>query len=289
MIRYAVTERDLLAAIDREAPTWRARAQHRTTHLAALGRYEEGGPDWGEIKAVYMRLQHCKCIYCERQLEGSDYGQIEHDVEHFRPKNAVEVWSPPSGAFYPFPLGAEHPAGYYLLAFHPLNYATACKTCNSPLKKNYFPIEGARLHPPTQNPGDYDSERPFLLCPLLKGGLDPQKLLTFEGIMARPRYRSGRRHRIARVIIDFFRLNEREHLLKVRATIIRDIFISHSAATLFSDPDAQQLVRDALDSKVHPSAPHASCALHFKSLCDADLARAGELALAAQGLLESMR
>ena len=32
--------------------------------------------------------------------------------------------------------------GYYLLAYHLLIYAVACKPCNSGLKKDYFPIAG---------------------------------------------------------------------------------------------------------------------------------------------------
>lgn len=39
-----------------------------------------------------MELQHSKCGYCEKWLEGSDYGTIEHDMEHYRPKSSVKAY-----------------------------------------------------------------------------------------------------------------------------------------------------------------------------------------------------
>ena len=40
---------------------------------------------WSETKQVYIELQHSKCAFCEKPLEG----RIEQDVEHFRPKGEV--------------------------------------------------------------------------------------------------------------------------------------------------------------------------------------------------------
>ena len=60
--------------------------------------------------------------YCERRLEGTPYGTIEHDIEHFRPKKAVEQWPPARGAQAPrtvwrFRTGTAWADGYYLLAY----------------------------------------------------------------------------------------------------------------------------------------------------------------------------
>ena len=45
------------------------------------GRYVESSHSWNRVKKVYMRLQHDKCAYCERQLASEDFGgAIEHDL-----------------------------------------------------------------------------------------------------------------------------------------------------------------------------------------------------------------
>src|SRR5436305_5515954 len=121
-----------------------------------------------------MALQHEKCAYCERRLAGGRFGAIEHDVEHYRPKSAVESWpsakiSKERGISYSFQTGGDFPEGYYLLAYQILNYAVACKTCNSPLKANFFPVGAARVVS-CDSLADYASEMPFLLFPI--GDLD---------------------------------------------------------------------------------------------------------------------
>lgn len=158
MIRYDIAEADLIDKIDKEAPTWFTRTKKRTSTFRRDGEYTEKTGTWSEIKAVYMKVQHNKCAYCERVLEGPPYGLVEHDIEHFRPKNGVEGW--PSVKIkadrkidYDFSTGDDWDAGYYLLAYHPLNYLTACKSCNTPLKLNYFPIAGKR-GPQAEHPSD---------------------------------------------------------------------------------------------------------------------------------------
>ena len=97
MIRYRVSSADWSAAIDAIAPTWRTRAASRTAVYAAAGRYSEPPSTiWSEIKSVYMDLQGFKCGFCERRLEKSEFGNVEHDVEHFRPKSQVSAWPPNS-------------------------------------------------------------------------------------------------------------------------------------------------------------------------------------------------
>ncbi len=144
MIGYRVSFSTLTADIEREKPGWMDRAKKRTDAFRAKGKYAERGGIWSEVKPVYMRLQgNAKCAYCERKLEAVTLGKGEQDVDHFRPKRNVKSWrvrkaltdagvaassAPPTGS-----------GGYYLLPYHPFNYAAACKPCNSALKKDYFP------------------------------------------------------------------------------------------------------------------------------------------------------
>ncbi|MCP4397410.1 MAG: hypothetical protein GY801_08960 [bacterium] len=69
MIRYAIVLADLEQRVDAEKATWRTRAAERTDAFVKQGKYGESSSIWSEIKAVYMRLQHEKCAFCERQLE----------------------------------------------------------------------------------------------------------------------------------------------------------------------------------------------------------------------------
>jgi hypothetical protein len=95
MIRYefdnAVVEAEV-RAIDR---TWFEKAKKRTRKFIDVGRFEDAAPIWSTVKAAFMRLQQNKCLFCERQFENPDYGKIEFDIEHFRPKSSVSAWPDP--------------------------------------------------------------------------------------------------------------------------------------------------------------------------------------------------
>jgi hypothetical protein len=91
MIRYPVTEQQLIDAINQLAPNWLADVAARTARFRQAGRYNEESGVWSRIKDVYLALQHDKCAYCERRLAGSPEGRIEHDVEHYRPKSEVKA------------------------------------------------------------------------------------------------------------------------------------------------------------------------------------------------------
>ena len=205
------------------------RAASRSELFQQLGRYTEthGGMRlesfWGDIKPIYMRCQHNKCVYCETPLEGGAYGRIQWDLEHFRPKKLVRSWEGPkdevgSPLTYDFPLGADLPDGYYLLSYAINNYAAACQTCNTCLKGNYFPIAGDRVQAGF-DPAAYQTEQPFLVYPLGTADPDPADLIAFDGAAAVPRYTMAANPtewRRAQVIIDFFDLN-RESLQNRRA------------------------------------------------------------------------
>ena len=141
MIRYSITYQDLETKITAHKRSWLRRAGERTEKLRQLGKYEESSTIWSEIKAVYVKLQHHKCVFCERQLEDVDVGLIEQDVEHFRPKKNVKLWQSSHQDIQITEPPNE--TGYYLLAYHLFNYAASCKPCNSTLKSDNFPIAGA--------------------------------------------------------------------------------------------------------------------------------------------------
>ena len=95
------------------------------------------------------------------------------------PKNGVKAW--PDDRIkverqidYDFPTGQGWGRGYYLLVFHLCNYITACKTCNTPLKSNYFPIAGDRRGPQSDDPARLAPEKPYLLYPLGETRLRPR-------------------------------------------------------------------------------------------------------------------
>lgn len=197
MIRYNISEDELLERINAEKSGWLKRAKERTDKFVLAKQYNESSGIWREIKRVYMKLQHNKCAYCERRLADADNGgTIEHDVEHYRPKNTVPQW--PSERIaeerdlnFNFETGKELLKGYYWLAYHAFNYCTSCKKCNSPLKKNYFPIAGSRGNP-VETPKELnDTEKPFLIYPIGDLDEDPEDLITFNGVSPIPKKKNG--------------------------------------------------------------------------------------------------
>ena len=206
MIRVSTTTAALLAAIEAHRPGWLSRAEARTEALAAAAVDPEFPSLWSEIKEVYISLQHSKCAYCEKEPE---YQPIEHDVEHYRPKRDVVRWVVPralarQGIVVNQPTHGGEP-GYPLLAYNPLNYAAACKTCNSILKRTYFPIAGTR-NATARDPAGMAGERPFLLYPIGDADDDPEDLIEFAGLSPQARGTGFRKQR-ALVTIWLFDLN----------------------------------------------------------------------------------
>ena len=154
--------------------------------------------------------------------------------------------------------------GYYLLSYHLLNYAAACKPCNSGIKKNYFPIPGKydfggtdpmRMQSRSTLPSL--SRRPF--------GCRSRTVLSFYGIL--PQSRPGNRFLRIRglVTIDFFGLDDvlgRKNLMRERATAI---FVLNHWLTKVADKGdpgaAAQVAR-----MIAPTASHANCARSFERL-----------------------
>lgn len=289
MIRHPVAPERLEELIRAHDPTWAGRARARTDAFRKAGRYGERSGIWGEIKPVYMALQHAKCAYCERRLAGLPYGTIEHDLEHYRPKSEVKRWptqriARERGIAYDFDTGEEMKEGYYLLAYHPWNYATACKTCNSALKSSYFPTAGTRVSG-GEDPWRMKTEKPFLLYPLGDLDEDPEAVITFVGILPVPRARSGHRFRRAQVTIDFFELDTREELLRERAEQVRSF---HMALRLLETGSAadQAEAKAAIEGHRAPHSPHAGCVRAFHALYERDRNEAEEIFALIRAYLE---
>ena len=299
MIRYDITDAELRSRIDHEKADWQTRAANATDFYRRVGFYGEPDdkywntrlygtppwPFWGEIKRVYVRLQKNKCAFCERKLTRR---LKDHDVEHFRPKRLVMVWPSPGTSLYPFSTGGGYAEGYYLLAYHPLNYATACEHCNRGLKRSYFPTESARLSG-QDDPINLRPERPLLLYPIGQIDSDPEALLGFRGIAPGPRDAdpsSHENHR-AQVTIDFFDLQSREELLRERADLIQSLYLALTHENS-STTALRNLARSVIRQRTHQRWPHTNCARCFVALYRQEPAEAERLVVEATDYLDSL-
>lgn len=291
MIRYTITEAALVDAIEATRPGWSQRAANRTAGFVSAGAFSDTSPIWSEIKDVYRWLQHHKCAYCERPLP-QQHGAVEHDIEHFRPKSRVKPWRKPRGpiARAQQKIGNGRPNGYHWLAYHPLNYATSCKVCNSALKADRFPIFGTALTtvaaPPPGPETLNESERPALLYPISEIDRDPEELLTFEGHVAVPRPGLDAIGTLrAQVNIAFFDLNGRSDLIRERARVVRDVFTAFD--TLHNDLRENRRARATrdLDACCEDRYPFAACARAFRKLCEHDPERAWRFHVAASEVI----
>jgi hypothetical protein len=301
MIRVVVTEAELLRRIDAldagKPPErrWLARAAALTEQCVAAGKVGEGDGIWSEVKSVYIELQRFKCIYCEQAMPESVAGDahspggrvvlLEHDVEHFRPKNRVTPWPPSElakrrGITYESDLRHGVAAGYVGLAFDPLNYAISCKVCNTSYKKDHFPILGtAAADAPSRAERDA-LEQPLLVLPFGEDPEDPEALISFVGVFPRPRPASGPGALRALVLIDFFELDTRADLINARSTAVVLLWPRLEARAAGSAEAAA-----FVDAMVNERSlfPQVACARAFVSLYEADHASAArwyELCLA---------
>lgn len=293
MIRYQLPPAQWVARIEGLAPGWQGRADERTAECVTAGEYVSGKKSlWTEIKRLYMETQGFKCGFCERRLENSPFGNVEHDVEHFRPKAGVVPWptadiATDRGLQYSFVLRGDSDVGYFRLAYHRENYLISCKTCNSALKKSFFPHAG----PPDltgTSPRQMRDEEPFLLYPIgTVDQHDPQDVITFDGIQAIPVTSQGKRHRRARVTIDFFALNDRAVLLDERAETILSLYLALRA--MGSGNATERAIGTQLAARLtSDDAAHANCARSFRQRFESDPATAQDIADAAMDHLAAL-
>ena len=127
------------------------------------------------VRQALERLFHRKCAYCEARYAATQV----MDVEHFRPKGAVEKAVLASGK-------GQHP-GYWWLAMEWSNLLPSCVDCNRARyhvfengkrikvgKKDQFPLRAGSFH--GVEPGDEDGEECLLLNPCKD---DPEEHLVF--------------------------------------------------------------------------------------------------------------
>jgi hypothetical protein len=114
------------------------------------------------VKRALKADQHDKCGFCEAIFDANVAG----DVEHYRPKGAVET---DTGKLSP---------GYYWLGYTWSNLSYACPDCNEYRKRDRFPLvnEEARA---LDHHDDIAFEEPLLLDPY--GARDPREHIVFRG------------------------------------------------------------------------------------------------------------
>ena len=290
MIRYPVSEAEVRAAIIELDKKWFTNTAALIAKLPSPPKSSDFKPLWSKIKGVYIELQNSKCCFCGKPLEG----RIEQDVEHFRPKAEVKPWKVPSTllaagiAIRQRADGSSEP-GYPQLAYSPFNYAMSCKTCNSILKKNFFPIEGTRDAAAT-DPFQIEGEKALLIYPLGAADQDPEELIEFEALSPVPKSRSGFGRRRALVTIELFRLDDslgRKPLFKSRAALVRLLFLELERQTRAKTAHRRQTHEKAIEVLTSPHAPFTNCLRSFERLYHTDQARAEEIADACIKLLRT--
>jgi hypothetical protein len=251
---------------------WLKRAKQRTKKLIQLGGYKESSSIWGEIKEVFFYLQGEKCAYCESNLKPLKHGAVESDIEHYRPKSRVTIFPVSNDELvYSFSTGDASNNGYYWLAYDLTNYALCCKTCNTGLKADRFPIAATR-GTATLSSAELDQlELPLLLFPYRD---DPAEFIDFFGASPQVKHLNGHLYNRAQVTLDFFRLahvHSREELYLERFAVIRELFVTfkrqYSSERLESD---QELIL-ALTS---PQSEHTACAKAYLQLLETNFEEA---------------
>ncbi len=108
------------------------------------------GKHWAEadVRGALYAMSGPQCAYCLSPLTRSDPG----DVDHFRPKSAVEE-------------NRQHD-GYWWLAYDFDNLLLACQKCNRICKRHQFPVKGNRHFTYAQQKS-LPWERRLLLNPVL--------------------------------------------------------------------------------------------------------------------------
>lgn len=293
MVRFETNLETITSQVTAFKDTWPSRAAERTAQFIAAGKFNDAAPIWSEIKAVFIRLQHQKCAYCERPLPGEEFGAGEYDLEHYRPKGRVQVWPTPNDDLrYRFSTGEANAHGYYWLAYDLGNYAVACKSCNSGLKLDRFPVAVARGSAVANVNALNESEQPLLIFPIGAGDENPRDLIGFIGAVPYTKLKRGRRSRRARVTIDFFHLADpkREELFRDRFELIRSLWGQIKIANdSNASSEEQQDAKLMLEVLCSARSPHSSCAAAFVELYTQNPIKAFDIASEAAKYLSAGR
>lgn len=278
MIRYPITKAKLDGDIIATNATWFVDTAAVLAGLPDPAASSDFKPLWTKIKQIYIALQNSKCCFCEKPLEG----KIEQDVEHFRPKAEVKPWKVPAklaaeGITLQQNADGSAEDGYSQLAYQPFNYAMSCKTCNSTLKKNLFPIEGTR-DSTSVDPATMKAEKALFIYPIGSFDADPESLIGFDALSPVPRKASGLARKRAVVTIEVFGLDRRKDLIKQRAYLLRLLYLELEGKANAASAVKRAEHQKSIDALTSPEAPFTNCMRCFAELHRTAPARAGTIA-----------
>ena len=217
---------------------------------------------------------------------------VSIQIDYFRPKGNVKVWKAAKKltddgiAFTAAPTAGK---GYHLLPYHPFNYASACKPCNSTLKKDHFPI-GGTYNLDAENPATLTAEKPYLIYPIGDIDEDPEDVIEFHGLSPRPVAAGGHRRDRALVTIEFFKLDDadaRKHLYRDRAILIMALF-PLLEKTRQGSSAAKTAAKSTVNGFLKPQLRHLNCARNFKKLHQQDSGEAEAIYNAAVKLMTTI-
>lgn len=290
MIAHRITFAELSNKITTHYQNWFDDASEILAGLPAVPASADFKPLWKEIKGVLIGLQHSKCCYCETALEGN----IEQDVDHFRPKARVKPWKGTKQLVANGIIIAQSALvepGYRSLAYHPFNYAISCKNCNSVLKKNLFPIAGLR-NTAADDPRQLGKELAYLIYPIGDFDDDPERLITFSGLSPIPVAKFGFKANRARVTIHLFKLDsatERPSLYDSRARLLLLLYLALVGPNANTPPALRNGHQPArvIANLTADTSPFANCMRSFQKLFNSDRTMADRYAEECLVYLES--
>lgn len=187
-----------------------------------------------------------KCVYCEENIFRNQHG----DVEHFRPKGAVD-----DIRFSRIKIGRgktlrNHP-GYFWLTYDWTNLISSCQLCNQISTKhsegnkigkwNRFPVDGKHA----TKPSEVAKEEPLLINPASgQSADDPAKHLQVDetGVMIASTLRG-------QACIDVFGLNFRD-LPSARKEVYKQARIDFAAYLKACEDDPNGQVKSDLEKKI---------------------------------------
>lgn len=129
------------------------------------------------VRNALSKAQHYKCCYCECWLNPPRRSCPYGNVEHFRPKGAVQQSRKRK---------VQKP-GYYWLACDWDNLLLSCGHCNSK-KGSLFPLKANKDRARTHHTS-LESEQPLIINPATE---DPREHIHFRGVTPKHKTRKGR-------------------------------------------------------------------------------------------------
>ena len=152
---------------------WVAKCEQQTFVL--IEQFNSGAPLqlrqtlYKNQKAAIAALSHGKCVFCEKKILSTQYGE----VEHYRPKAGVSEANWSLVQYTREGRTGKH-RGYFWLAYDFKNLMLACIACNQTGadrewgKSTRFPVKGFRA----EKPNEERDESPMLINPFEDDPID---------------------------------------------------------------------------------------------------------------------